>query len=219
MQSAQELRRCGATQQVDFLRDHQTLAQRDIALSLPARPSPGRKRLRIRVKGKTSRDGFMKLLHFLDEKFEEVIGVLLLTVVVSLIFIGVVLRLSFNTGLPWQEELSRMLYVVVVYLGASYGMRSQDHIRVVMAFNILPAGFQKILRVVTDMIWLFFNIVIILYALKVHHTMTQFPGYSAVLQIPMHYVFFIVPFGFFLMSLRLIQDYVKLLIGKRGGIG
>ena len=48
----------------------------------------------------------MKLLHFLDERFEEVIGVLLLTVVVSLIFIGVVLRLSFNTGIPLQEELS-----------------------------------------------------------------------------------------------------------------
>ena len=158
----------------------------------------------------------MKILHFLDERFEEIIGVVMLTVVVGLIFIGVVLRLSFNSGIPWQEELSRMLYVVVVYLGASYGMRSQDHIRVVVGFNLLPAYLQKILRVMTDMIWLFFNIVIILYALKVHRTMVQFPGYSAVLQIPMHYVFFIVPAGFFLMSLRLIQDYVKLLIPKRG---
>ena len=158
----------------------------------------------------------MKVLHFLEERFEEVIGVLLLTAVVGLIFIGVILRLSFNTGIPWQEELSRMLYVVVVYLGASYGMRSQDHIRVVIGFNLLPAKLQKALRAVTDLIWLFFNIVIILYALKVHQTMVQFPGYSAVLQIPMHYVFFIVPLGFFLMSLRLIQNYVKFLIPKRG---
>ena len=158
----------------------------------------------------------MKLLHFLDERFEEVIGVLLLTVVISLIFIGVVLRLAFNTGIDSQEELSRMLYVVVVYLGASYGLRSQDHIRVVMGFNLLPAKLRKILRVATDLIWLFFNIVIILHALKIHRTMVQFPGYSAVLQIPMHYVFFIVPVGFFLMSLRLIQDYIKLLIPSRG---
>ncbi len=158
----------------------------------------------------------MKLLHFLDERFEEIIGVVLLTVVVGLIFIGVVLRLSFNSGISYQEELSRMLYVVVVYLGASYGMRSQDHIRVVVIFNLFPAYLQKILRIITDMIWLFFNIVIIIYALKVHQTMVQFPGYSAVLQIPMHYVFFIVPVGFFLMSLRLIQDYVKLLIPRRG---
>ncbi len=158
----------------------------------------------------------MKLLHFLDERFEEIIGVVLLTVVVGLIFIGVVLRLSFNSGISYQEELSRMLYVVVVYLGASYGMRSQDHIRVVVIFNLFPAYLQKILRIITDMIWLFFNIVIIIYALKVHQTMVQFPGYSAVLQIPMHYVFFIVPVGFFLMSLRLIQEYVKLLIPKRG---
>jgi TRAP-type C4-dicarboxylate transport system permease small subunit len=158
----------------------------------------------------------MKLLHFLDERFEEILGAAMLTVVVGLIFLGVVLRLAFNSGIPWQEELSRMLYVVVVYLGASYGMRSGDHIRVVVGFNLLPARLRKIVRVLTDMIWLFFNIVIIVYALKVHRTMVQFPGYSAVLQIPMHYVFFIVPVGFFLMSLRLIQDYVKLLIPKRG---
>jgi TRAP-type C4-dicarboxylate transport system permease small subunit len=49
--------------------------------------------------------------------------------------------------------------------------------------------------------------------------MAQFPGYSAVLQIPMHYVFFIVPVGFFLMSLRLIQEYIKLLIPGRGATG
>ena len=161
----------------------------------------------------------MKLLLFLNERFEEVIGVVLLAVVLGLIFIGVLLRLFFNSGISSQEELSRMLYVVVVYLGASYGMRSQDHIRVVVGFNLLPAYLQKVLRVLTDMIWLFFNIVIIVYALKIHRTMVQFPGYSAVLQIPMHYVFFIVPVGFFLMSLRLIQDYVKLLIPRRGASG
>ncbi len=161
----------------------------------------------------------MRLLHFLNERFEEVIGVVLLAVVLGLIFIGVLLRLFFNSGISSQEELSRMLYVVVVYLGASYGMRSQDHIRVVAGFNLLPAYLQKVLRVITDMIWLFFNIAIIVYALKIHRAMVQFPGYSAVLQIPMHYVFFIVPVGFFLMSLRLIQDYVKLLIPRRGASG
>jgi C4-dicarboxylate transporter DctQ subunit len=161
----------------------------------------------------------MRLLHFLDERFEEILGVLLLTVVISLIFIGVVLRLAFNSGIDSQEELSRMLYVVVVYLGASYGLRSQDHIRVVMVFNLLPAKLQKILQVVTDLIWLFFNIVMILYALKIHQTMVQFPGYSAVLQIPMHYVFFIVPVGFFLMSLRLIQGNLRLLVSDRKSSG
>jgi TRAP-type C4-dicarboxylate transport system permease small subunit len=161
----------------------------------------------------------MRLLHFLDERFEEILGVLLLTVVISLIFIGVVLRLAFNSGIDSQEELSRMLYVVVVYLGASYGLRSQDHIRVVMVFHLLPAKLQKILQVITDLIWLFFNIVMILYALKIHQTMVQFPGYSAVLRIPMHYVFFIVPVGFFLISLRLIQGSLRLLVSDRESSG
>jgi TRAP-type C4-dicarboxylate transport system permease small subunit len=151
----------------------------------------------------------IRFLKWLDNRFEEVVGVLLLSVVVSLLFIGVVLRLFFNTGISWQEEISRIFYVVVVYLGASYGMKTRDHICVVMGVNLLPAYNQKTLRWITDAIWLFFNIVVIIYSFKVFAHMMQFPGHSAVLEIPMHYVYFTVPVGFILMSLRLIQQGLK----------
>ena len=151
----------------------------------------------------------LRILKWLDDRFEEVIGVLLLSVVVSLLFIGVVLRLFFNTGISWQEEISRIFYVVVVYLGTSYGMKTRDHICVVMGVNLLPANIQKTLRWITDAIWLFFNIVVIIYSFKVFAHMMQFPGHSAVLEIPMHYVYFTVPVGFILMSLRLIQQDLK----------
>ena len=78
------------------------------------------------------------ILKVLDDKFEEVIGVVVLGVLMTLIFIGVVLRLVFTSGLPWQEEISRIFYVLVVYLGASYGIRTDDHIRVTVLTEILP---------------------------------------------------------------------------------
>ena len=46
-----------------------------------------------------------RVLRFIDEKFEEIIGVAVLAAVMTLIFIGVVMRLVFRSGLPWQEEL------------------------------------------------------------------------------------------------------------------
>src|SRR5512147_734064 len=151
-------------------------------------------------RGKIPGGPMMRILKWLDERFEEVMGVLLLSVVVSLLFIGVVLRLFFNSGISWQEEISRIFYVIVVYLGASYGMKSRDHICVVMGVNLLSVKLQKILRFITDGIWLFFNIVVIIYSFKIYAHMMQFPGHSAVLQIPMHYVFLTVPLGFVLMS-------------------
>ena len=150
-----------------------------------------------------------KMLNFIDEKFEEIIGVIVLAVVVSLIFIGVMMRLLFKSGLPWQEELSRMLYVMVVYLGASYGMRNNDHIRINIICDLLPPRARKVLRVITDIIWAGFNITVIIMAMQVYQKMQRFLGESAVLKIPLHVVFLIVPLGFALLTLRLIQGYIQ----------
>ena len=149
------------------------------------------------------------ILTFIDERFEEIIGVIVLAVVVSLIFIGVMMRLLFKSGLPWQEELSRILYVLVVYLGASYGMRTNDHIRINIISNLLPPRARKVLRVVTDFIWAGFNITVIIMAMQVYQKMQRFLGESAVLKIPLHVVFLIVPLGFTLLTLRLIQGYIQ----------
>jgi C4-dicarboxylate transporter DctQ subunit len=150
-----------------------------------------------------------KILTFIDAKFEEIIGVIVLAVVVSLIFAGVMMRLLFKNGLPWQEELSRILYVLVVYLGASYGMRSNDHIRINIVSDLLPPQARKVLRIITDFIWAGFNITVIIMAMQVYQKMQRFLGESAVLKIPLHVVFLIVPIGFALLTLRLIQNYFQ----------
>jgi len=154
-------------------------------------------------------EAMKRILTFIDERFEEIIGVIVLAVVVSLIFVGVMMRLLFKSGLPWQEELSRILYVLVVYLGASYGMRNNEHIRINIISNLLPTRARKVLRVITDIIWTGFNITVIIMAMQVYQKMQRFLGESAVLKIPLHVVFLIVPLGFVLLTLRLIQGYLQ----------
>lgn len=146
---------------------------------------------------------------FVDAKFEEILGVLALVVVIALIFIGVVMRLGFHAGIPWQEELSRILYVLVVYLGASYGVMSNDHIRVSLVTELLPPRGKRVLGLITDLVWVVFNIWVIVLALDVYRSMRAFPGRSAVLSIPLHVVFLIVPIGFALISLRIIQRQLR----------
>jgi len=157
----------------------------------------------------TTGGAMKKILTFIDAKFEEIIGVIVLAVVVSLIFVGVMMRLLFKSGLPWQEEISRILYVLVVYLGASYGMRSNDHIRINIVSDLLPPQARKVLRIITDIIWAGFNITVIIMAMQVYQKMQRFLGESAVLKIPLHVVFLIVPIGFVLLTLRLIQNYFQ----------
>ena len=89
-----------------------------------------------------------KFIELLDERFEEVIGVFLLSIVIILLFIGVILRLLFNSGMPVQEELARILYVIMVFMGSSYGMAKNDHIRVTFVYNFLNDRGKRIMRVI-----------------------------------------------------------------------
>ncbi len=150
-----------------------------------------------------------KILKFLDDKFEEVIGVVILGVLMTLIFIGVMMRLVLNSGLPWQEEISRIFYVIVVYLGASYGIRSQDHIRITVLLEVLPEKGRKILGIITDIIWGAFNIAIVVISMDLYQHMRSFFGKSAVLEIPLHFIFLTIPLGFLLLTFRMIQTYFR----------
>ena len=157
-----------------------------------------------------------RILKFIDDKFEEVIGTVILGVVVTLVFLGVVLRLVFTSGLPWQEELSRFGFVFVCYLGASYGMKTDDHIRITFVADALPKRVRKILRVITDIIWIAFNVFVVIVSIDYYLRQRDFLGLSGILKIPLHYVFLTIPVGFAMLTLRLIQQYIQRLI-KPGG--
>ena len=150
-----------------------------------------------------------KILKFLDSRFEEVVGVFLLSIVIILIFIGVVLRLVFNSGMPVQEELSRILYVVMVFLGASYGLSKNDHIRVTFLYNYLNDTGKKIMRVITDAIWVFFNLYMIIFSVIVFQQMSVKPAYSSALSIGLHTIFATVPVAFSLMTFRIVQIFIR----------
>lgn len=66
---------------------------------------------------------------------------LLLSAMVVLVFGNVVLRYGFNSGIAISEELSRWLFVWMVFLGAIVGLREHAHLGVDSLIRKLsPAG-------------------------------------------------------------------------------
>lgn len=47
---------------------------------------------------------------------------------VLFVFLNVVLRTFFSSGLTWSEELARYLFVYVTYIGAISAMRANAHL-------------------------------------------------------------------------------------------
>ncbi len=82
------------------------------------------------------------LAKFFSRLEESLIGLLLVTITL-LVFVEVIMRFFFNTGLLWAQELTLYLSAWMVLLGASWGVKEGAHIGVDAFVKLLPAKAQK----------------------------------------------------------------------------
>jgi C4-dicarboxylate transporter DctQ subunit len=78
------------------------------------------------------------------QHLEEGIICLLLVTMTLIVFVEVILRFAFNTGMVWSDELVLHLSAWMVLLGASYGVKVGSHIGVDALVKILPVRFQRL---------------------------------------------------------------------------
>ncbi len=149
------------------------------------------------------------ILHFLD-KMEGYLSQALLLFFVTLVFIQVILRNFFSIGIPWSEELSRFTFVWFVFFGASYAARLSAHNRVVIQFKLFPPIVGKISMFITDILWVFFNLMMVYQSWIIIEDLLEYPAFSPAMGIPMQYIYAILPISFALMTFRVIQvNYIK----------
>ena len=84
-----------------------------------------------------------------------------LAIMVVLVFGNVVLRYAFNSGITVSEELSRWLFVWLVFVGAIVALRDHTHLGVDSLISRLPAWGKRACFVLSNAlmlycVWLFF---------------------------------------------------------------
>lgn len=70
------------------------------------------------------------MARYLDKVFKGIdylLGIFM-ALMIAFVFLNVVLRALFNSGLVWSEELSRYAFVFITYLGAIGAMRANAHL-------------------------------------------------------------------------------------------
>ena len=88
--------------------------------------------------------------------------VICLGVMVLMVFGNVVMRYAFNSGIAVSEELSRWLFLWLIFLGASVAVHEQAHMGSDMVLELLPPKLQKVAVVVGQLLmlwatWLIFS--------------------------------------------------------------
>ncbi len=89
------------------------------------------------------------------ERIVEWLMALALAVMVSLVFGNVVLRYVFNSGIAWAEELSRLMFVWLIFLGAVLALRQHAHLGVELVQAKLPTWARRSCAVVSHLLMLY----------------------------------------------------------------
>jgi len=72
-----------------------------------------------------------------------------------LVFLNVVLRYFFDSGITWSEEMSRFLFVWMVFLGAIAALKERMHLAVDIVINRLSPGLKKFFAVISHSLVLY----------------------------------------------------------------
>lgn len=154
-----------------------------------------------------------KILHWLDS-FESYISQVLLAFFVCVLFSQIFLRVVFDYVLTWSEEISRFSFVWFVFFGAAYAARLGAHNRVTIQFSFFPKQVKTVCLFLADLVWIAFNIIMIVESIKVIGDLREFTYHSPALGLSMEYVYWIFPISFTLMSIRIIQVNIMQLLLK-----
>jgi len=150
----------------------------------------------------------MNIIRWLDRHIEELLLTILSTVMVVVIFVQVVMR-QLNSSLSWSEELARFSFIWLIYIGISYGVKKQKHIKVDVVLVFLNQKGKVILNIISNVLFMAFAVFVIIYGFEIANKLLGFGQKSPALQIPMGLVYMSAPIGMGLTLIRLIQNLIK----------
>jgi TRAP-type C4-dicarboxylate transport system permease small subunit len=134
-------------------------------------------------------------------------GVLLAAMTI-LVFSQVLFRYLLKVPLDWSEELSTFTFVWMALLGASVGLKRNEHPRLDLFFNLFPERMQKIITVLCNLAILFMLMVLFVYGWKL--TVSMKSQLTAALQYSVSFVYVVLPISAAIMFIHLAVQTVFL---------
>ncbi len=146
-----------------------------------------------------------RVVRFLDDHFEEVVIFFTLSAMSLIIALQVLMRYVFQASLSWSEEVARYLFIWLIYIGISYGVKKEAHVAVTATDLIMSASQRKWMRLVSNIVFLIFALCIFYYGREVCAKIARLGQEAPATGLDMWLVYLAVPTGFCLTCIRLAQ--------------
>jgi TRAP-type C4-dicarboxylate transport system permease small subunit len=166
----------------------------------------------------TIRDLYKKTI-FIEESISTIAFIVLfLTVMTQVVFRTPFIIRTVPYAPIWTEELSRWLFVYVVFFGASRGVYARDHIAIDTLVTRSPPRLQAVTAVFVDVVMLIAVVLVIFVAFRGMPFVAQ--QRATTLPFTYRYLYGVIPVSCTLMAIRLlvitITDSQRLISLARG---
>ncbi len=95
--------------------------------------------------------GAQKILNWFWRTVEIAMAVIMV-IMIALLFVNVVLRYGFSSGVLASAEISRFMFVWTIMFGASICLRDQEHLDLRIIDNLLPKKAVWVLRRLVNLV-------------------------------------------------------------------
>lgn len=125
-----------------------------------------------------------------------------LIILVSITFMGVIMRYFFSNPFVWQEEIQLWLFLWIAFFGGSAAFREKSHVEIDVIVELLPKKVQKVVQI------LIYALVVIVLGYLCRKGMMMVDQFIAtnkstfVLSIPSSLIYSVVPVGCVLMIIN-----------------
>ena len=137
------------------------------------------------------------------DRAEEYFGVALLVVLGILLTAQVFMRFVLGLGYSWMEEIIRMLFVWVIFVGAVAAMRRNLHIRVEAGLLLFPKPLRLLAGWLGDLLLFGFCIAVMWHGIELVASSADGSFRLQSTRVSMFWPYLIVPISFGLQALRL----------------
>ena len=151
----------------------------------------------------------MRILRTIYDNFEEIVCTLFVGIMIFALTTQTVWRVFTGSSFAWTEELSRYSFIWAVFFACALAVKRSAHVRITAQFSLMGPKARMFFRVLSDLIWIGFNIFFVFVCWDTIQEGLEFPEISPTLQIVKAKVEMILPLSFLLTSLRIVEDYVR----------
>ena len=159
----------------------------------------------------------MKSIRWLNRYAEECMMVCLLSVMVVVISAQIIMRFILGSSIGWSEELARYCFIWLVFIGISYGVKKQRHIRIDAIYRLLKGKQRVILHIIVNLLFLSFAVILLFYGGKISTQIYLWGQNSPALKLNMGLVYMAAPVSMLLTSWRIIQQLLQQFQTLRNG--